>query len=308
MSNHLIVGDSGQDGQILTRLLRSKGTSFVGINSKRVVDSRKSQIFEYSDITDIAKILDSYTFDKVYFLASRNFPANISYISKETENRIGRELELLDLILNLLSKDNSFENRWVFFASSALIFGHPLEVPQNETTRINPMECYAEIKVKGMEKCKSFSDATNIPVCTAILYPHESEYRNPSFLFSKIIKAATEGLPINIHNPDYKREWNDAVEVAQVIRELEKIEFSGDICVGSGIQASVEEVASYIFEKTSRKLADYLIYDTQLPTIRSDKLVCDNSLLKSVIGKVPSGNFREIVDRCVSIRVDKCDE
>lgn len=235
-----------------------------------------------------------------FFLASANKPAYSNLTSYKQENSPNlEELELLEVVLNVFVQKVKVPSPWAFFASSALIFGEPEIIPQNEATLQKPIEEYAVRKVKASKMFVDTLTVLGIPHCVGILYPHESEYRKTDFIFSRLILAAKAKSKIIISDSSFKREWNDAFEFVDAYISLRDAEFTGSVCIGSGKSHSIDEVGEYIFCKMNLVWNDMKIERALDITHRSRNLVCDNSLLTKIIEWSPSGDYTKLVDRVI---------
>ena len=248
MNSTLVIGDSGQDGQILVSKLKNTRRT-IGVNRYCVNDYKLGKSIEYRTSSDLVSILSRYSYESLYFLASDNNPADLSKEQNTLMKSALHELDLLELVLKIFRIKVKTPNSWAFFASSAVIFGNPSEMPQNEFTPLNPIEEYAKNKVQGMECFSKTLEANGQPGCIGILYPHESEYRRKQFLFPKLVNSALAKKRFRISNPSFSREWNDAIEVVECLINLRSQLYTGPICIGSGSANTIDEVAAYIFSK-----------------------------------------------------------
>ena len=81
----------------------------------------------------------------------------------------------------------------------------------------SPISPYAMSKLICFEIIKSYRNMFNLPVCSAILFNHESNYRNKDYVFPKILKmieriSKNRKLKIKLGNINIKRDWGWAPE------------------------------------------------------------------------------------------------
>ena len=138
MTRALITGASGQDGYYLAQLLAARGIEVWGLtrNGEMLRDLPFVHPTPAADIRDQAaldKVLSTVVPSAVFHLAAQ------SSVSASWEDPAGTAeitgvgtARLLDAVRRLAPTAR------VFVASSSEIFGHPDEVPQTETTRIQP--------------------------------------------------------------------------------------------------------------------------------------------------------------------------
>ena len=75
-----------------------------------------------------------------------------------------------------------------------------------------PVSPYGMSKLIGYEIVKSYRSIYKIPVCTAILFNHESPLRSKNFVFKKIVDHVkkikkNEKLRLKVGNIKIKRDW-----------------------------------------------------------------------------------------------------
>lgn len=191
VKNCLIVGSDGQDGKVLTKILLQEGSNVFSMNRKSLIEP-KLNLYESDIQIQIAKILTKNVINEVYFLASPSHSAS-SLLKVSQQNEVSTNLDLFNnkLILMLEAIKNYSPNTKFFFASSALIFGEPNKIPQDEETEVAPREVYSVFKQISHDVIKYYRDVLDLFIVTGILYPHESEFRKSNYLFPEIIKHAS---------------------------------------------------------------------------------------------------------------------
>jgi GDPmannose 4,6-dehydratase len=153
MKKALITGITGQDGSYLAEFLLSKGYEVHGIkrrsslfNTDRIDhlyrdphDSDRRFILHHGDLTDsssLIRIIQNVQPEEIYNLAAQSHVA-VSFEEPEyTANSDGvGTLRILEAIRIL-----GMEKKTRFYqASTSELFGKVQEVPQKETTPVNPV-------------------------------------------------------------------------------------------------------------------------------------------------------------------------
>jgi len=298
----LIVGSDGQDGKVLTKILQQEGSSVFHMNKKSFTEP-KLKLYDSDIQIQIANALKTNFINEVYFLASPSHPAS-SVLELNHQNELSANLDLLNnrLILLLEAIKNFSPNTKFFFASSALIFGNPIKIPQDEATELAPQELYSLFKQISYDVIKYYRDSLDLFVVTGILYPHESEFRKSNYLFSKIIQHALQAnkknfQALSVSNISFKREWNCAYQVMNSIIKVLRLKKPSDYIIGSGIQYSVEQVCFYAFDYFGLDYKEYLV-ESNFPIVqRSENLVANPLKLRRAIGYSPDGDVKALIAR-----------
>jgi GDPmannose 4,6-dehydratase len=196
-------------------------------------------------------------------------------------------------------------NTRCFFASSALVFGEPGLIPQNENTLISPIEIYGLFKQIAQEIITYYREVLGIFSISGILYPHESEFRKEQFLFKKIIDGARIALEdskfrLEIVDLDFTREWNCAYQVMGSARDVLRLDEPQDFVIGSGKQVSVEKICQYSFEAQGLDFHDFVIPSRAKLIKRSSNLLSNPDKLLKATGRRPDGDAKGLVERTTS--------
>lgn len=298
----LIIGSSGQDGQVLRKVLENEDASIFQRNRNIFIDPSGSKIVD-SDTKALKYFFNANQIDEVYFLAATNFSASqTSHISIHTEAKIHLDLLLNELIelLEVIQKYSPLTR--IFFASSALIFGDTHGHPQDETTKSAPGELYSLFKVICQEVLLYFRNTFGLFIVIGILYPHESELRKPEFLFPKIIHhayAAKTGElnQIQIADLEFKREWNCAYQVMLAGLMTLRLNDPDDYVIGSGTQYSVLDICSIAFSQLNLDYTQFVVQSNQVIRNRNSNLIANSKKLYNAIGYKPDGDAHSLIQR-----------
>jgi len=301
----LIVGSEGQDGRVLQNILAKQGKKFYR-QSKNIVISPDGKHLGAPTRDLLKSIFKSSEIGQVYFLAATHSPARFND-EHSSEIQLARHFEILqDGMIQILEtiKKESPTSRF-FFASSALVFGEPKEIPQTEQTTIAPTETYGLFKSIGQEIVTFYRDNLGIFSNSGILYPHESEYRKEQFLFMKIVEAARRASlgsndRLEIVDPDFTREWNCAYQVMECAKKTLEIEMPADYIIGSGIQESVKEICKLSFQTFDLNFEEFIDVSSAKMIRRSSNLISNPTELSKAIGQHPDGDIKSLISRTYS--------
>lgn len=300
----LIVGSEGQDGRILQKILASQGKK-VYRQSRNDVLSPDGKSLGPPSRELLNSIFSMSRIEEVYFLAAAHSPARFTDGS-ETRIQLKLQFEILENVLvqiletiKTISPTTKF-----FFASSALVYGEPDEIPQTENTSTAPTEIYGLFKTMAQEIVSYYRNSVGVFAISGILYPHESEFRKEQFLFMKILKAANQcsadpNHRFEIVDLDFTREWNCAYQVMECGLSALRIDNPDDFIIGSGKQESVREVCKYSFEAFNLNYEDFIVSSPAQMIKRSTNLLADSTKLLKATGLRPDGDVKSLVSRTI---------
>jgi GDP-D-mannose dehydratase len=300
--NILIVGSNGQDGQVLQEILKEENASLFLKNRNTVIGPNGKEFINTKD-NILKSIFLSNDIDEVYFLAATNFSAsqktiytNHAEVKLHLDLLVNELIELLEIICL-----NSPKTK-IFFASSALIFGNTSTYPQDEMTLTEPTEIYALFKVLCQEVLFYYRNKFDLFIVIGILYPHESEFRKPEFLFPTIIHHAYlaksgHASKLELVDLDFRREWNCAYQVMQASVDTLRLKIPDNYIVGSGIQYSVSEICSIVFGQFDLNFENFVFKSSQIIRKRNPNLIANPVKLFNALGSVPDGNAQSLIQR-----------
>lgn len=235
-----ITGIKGQDGFYLSELLKGKGYEVAGIDQGE------------GDITD-KKFVDSTVgqgFDEIYNLAGVSTVANPADQILEITNVVGMApVNFLEAIKSLSPQTRFFQ------ASSAEMYGDPIESPQNEETSLQPKTPYGVAKMFAHRMVEEYRLRHGVFAVSGILFNHESPRRGSHFVtrkitstLARIAKGSTEKLKLG--NVDAARDWSYAGDIVRGMRLALVADKPGTYVFASGevhtVREFVDEAASVL--------------------------------------------------------------
>ena len=255
----LITGITGQDGDLLARLLLSKGYVVHGVRRRSssrnldriediIVDENYGDNFKlhYGDLTDssnLAKLISVISPDEVYNLGAQSH-VHVSFDQPEYTTNVNAlgTLRILEAIKNygLIEKTKFYQ------ASTSELFGKIQEPVQSETTPFYPRSPYAVSKLFGHWITINYREAYNIHASTGILFNHESPKRGETFVTRKITKAlskiylGTQDV-LYLGNIDASRDWGHAEDYVEMQWQILQQDEPDDYVIASGEAYSVRD-------------------------------------------------------------------
>src|ERR687897_2867706 len=177
----LITGIGGQDGSLLAELLLDQGYEVSGIvrrsgasypNLEAIRERIDLVEADLSDQLALVRALRAARPHEVYNLAS------VSFVPASWEQPVlTAELAAVGVTAMLEAIREVDESIRFYQASSAEIFGDPVESPQTESTPLSPLTPYGVAKAYGHFITRSYRVRYGLHASQGILYNHESPRR-----------------------------------------------------------------------------------------------------------------------------------
>lgn len=299
MKTALILGITGQDGSYLAELLVAKGYHVHGLvrrasmfNRARIEHLRRSDpsrltlhYGELSDLTSFRRLLRRIRPDELYHLAGQSHVGLSFEIPEVTCQENG--MAALHLLESLRDLDHPVR---LYFASSSEIFGATAEVPQRESTPLNPVNPYGCAKAFATQVARVYRQAHGLFVVNGITYNHESPRRGENFVTRKISLAAARIRgggrdPLRLGNLDAVRDWGYAPEYVEGMWRSLQAKAAGDYVFATGRPCSVRDFARAAFGALGIEL-DFTVAGSSETARRTDTgetvLVVDPSYYRPV--------------------------
>ena len=296
--NAIVVGSSGQDGQLLANYLKKLKYEVIGINKNNF------NIFEKKKIDKLVRDLQP---DEIYFLAAY-------HSSSERKSNFNVELNYkvnyLSTVFFLDSIRQYSTHSRFFYASSSFIF-KTSKVSINETTEYSPSSLYGLAKVASMNACKFYRENYKIFACVGILFNHESKYRKNDFLSKKIVEAAVQiylkkrKKKLHINNLQAKVDWGFAPDYVDAIYKIINVKRPSDFIVATGKLNTVKKFAKIAFSYLDLDFSKHI--EEEKNQKYSSFRVGDSSYLKKTCDWNTSISFQEMVEKLVSDELESKD-
>ena len=194
-------------------------------------------------------------------------------------------------------------------ASSAEVFGDPLDVPQTETTPHAPVTPYGAAKDFAHTMVEVYR-RRGLFAAAAMLYNHESPRRPDTFVARKITRAVTaisrgEQDVLTLGNIDVLRDWGYAPDHVDGMIHILDAEQPDDYVVATGEARTVRDFVEAAFSVVGiRDWESHVTIDQGLYRPADPRaLVGDATRLRS-LGWSPRVTFEELVRIMVAADLD----
>ena len=303
----LVIGGFGQDGMLLSIYLRISGLFVVQIGSRNISNGNKNWSLNSTVDNSPSSIVKFYKPDFIFFLAAKNSPSDDQGLNQTCEalnSFTSIDVDLLELYF--LAVVDHYPQCRVFYSSSCLVFGSPLNSPQNELTPRAPSEPYAVSKSLGEEVVKHYRDHHDIFAVTGILYPHSSSIQRKDFLFPRIVKSAYKaslGIKAELEIADLKaqKDWLFAGDTVKAMWETLHIQSPTDFVIGRGQLNSIQDLCMYAYSYFDLNFENFVI-ETGSSLVRKNNtkpLVANTEKILKLTQWSPSISFSQLVEKCL---------
>ena len=183
--NIIITGGSGQDAQILAKILQKKNYKvYCFYNDKKPVIQKKITYIKQN--LSSKKKLDIF-FSKIKPNIVIHFAAHNPSFSEISKNKFYKK--------NFNSTKNIFftvfrsnqKAKFIFCSSSQIFLKTQKKV--SEKSKITASTDYTKFRIESDQLMLKFKNKEKINYTNAILFNHDSIYRNEKFLLPRIVKA-----------------------------------------------------------------------------------------------------------------------
>jgi GDPmannose 4,6-dehydratase len=262
MKRAAITGIGGQDGTYLARGLLRRGYEVHGLlqfplDREEPVLRRRYPADEFNAVRWMTGSLED-PFSLVRFLKSAQ-PDEIYHLAGLTDSRqsfLVPEESVLSITLGTLrlleAAREFYPSARIFIASSAEVFGEPVETPQSETTLMKPITPYGIAKLAGDQFGRLHRKKYSQFVSIGLMYNHESPLRPANYLSRRVALGVAaikrgEAKELQLGDLSAERDWSDARDIVQAMWLSLQAAESGDYVFASGQQRKVEDFVATAF-------------------------------------------------------------
>lgn len=271
--NVFITGGAGQDGQILTILLKKKKINLTIFYKDKIPKNIKGVNFIKEDLLNKKKI--DTLFKKIKPNVVLHLAANNpSYHQKNYEIFFNK---------NFLATKNIFYSTFeankkarFIFCSSSQIFRKKKGIV-NEKSKVLGATDYTKFRIKSDLIMLKYKKKEKINYTNAILFNHDSVYRNKKFLLPRVVNAIIEKDYTFLNDIIKANIFADFSHADDICNALYKIMFDkinlDKLILSSGKSTSVNDIIQYILKKNKLRL------DINLNQNKAKKTLIGNNML-----------------------------
>ena len=219
----IITGALGQDGRILSKIFIKKKFKVIGFvkNTKNKIAGIKYYKIPLNNFTLLSKSLNKIDPDIFIHLGTDN--PNFLDTKKYLFNK---NYLIVKNILNFFSTYKK-KTKIILIGSSQMYNKNNLKI--NLNTNFDPQNAYAKFRVKSYNYMKKIKKRNLLKASMAILFNHDSIYRNKKFLMPRIVNLIKRKnfLPLKkIFHENISGDFSHANDICNGIYKLSNSKFN----------------------------------------------------------------------------------
>ena len=299
MKKVLITGALGQDGVILSRIFQKKNFEVHGFIEKKKKIKIPKVKYNFNNLTSQKKIRDHLKIIKpniIIHLASKNE----TYETRKTEkNYKVNYLKNLKCTSNLLTSIIKLNLKTkLIFAGSSLMFKNSNKKVSEETV-LKSNDYYGNYKIDAHKMIMRMKKEKKIDASTAILFNHDSVFRNKKFLLPRLVKSfINKDLKFikDIYKLNVNGDFSHAEDICNGIYKLSITKKKVDMLIlSSGKRFYINKIINYL-----EKYFQYNIKKAYSNKNLNYRIIGSNKLAKKLINykalKSPINACKEILE------------
>ena len=298
--NVFITGGTGQDGQILTILLKKKRVNLNILYKGKEPKRQKGVNYIKEDLSNKKKI--GFLFKKIKPDVILHLAANNPSYNEKNYKIFFKEN--FSATKNIFYATFEANNKAKFvFCSSSQIFQKKRGIV-NERSKTLSKTDYTRFRIKSDLMMLKFKRKEKINYTNAILFNHDSIFRNKKFLLPRIISALIKRDTVFLNDIIKANIFSDFSHAEDICRGLCKIMFGiknfDRLILSSGKSTSINNIIKHIVKKNKLKL------DINLnQPVNKKTLVGSNKFANKKLGWFPKKNIYIAANEIYRFTVNK---
>ena len=275
IKNVFITGGSGQDGQILINILKKKKVNITVISKIKKLKTLNNVNFIKENLLN-KKRLDALFKKRKPDIVLHLAANNPSYSENDYKIFFKDNYKATNNLFNSTFEAN--RKAKFIFCSSSQIFKKKIG-KVDEKSKIHITTDYTKFRIKSDLMMLKYKKEKKINYTNAILFNHDSKYRNQKFLLPRIMDAIIKKDYIFLNNIIKSNIYGDFSHAEDICHGLLKLMFSkinlDKLIFSSGKNTSLNEIIQYVIKKNKLH-----INVNFTKNIVKKSLLGDNTLLK----------------------------
>ena len=303
MSVALVIGAGGQDGRLVTEQLSAAGWRVSGLERARG-----------DEILPDAKATRDYVLSinpqHIYYLAGYHHSSQDKPPEPAELFRASFAAHVDDLVNVLDAMRVVAPHARLFYAASSHVFGSQPAAPvQDESTPLNPDNVYGISKAAGVHACRLYRNDHGVFASVGFLYNHESPYRRPEFVTSKIIRAAIDISRgkrdlLVLGDLSAQVDWGWAPDYVDAMTRILQLDRPEDFVIATGEPHTVGEFAQIAFAGVGLDWREHVEENPGIITKRKLGLIGNPAKLKAATGWSPTVTFEGMIRKLLEAAAD----
>jgi nucleoside-diphosphate-sugar epimerase len=304
MKSALVTGGAGFIGSHLVRRLASEGVRVHVVVRPQSDLSRLSpvsgniEVHQAAADNDIALVFSRAAPDVVFHLASQTRAAGSSPVD-DAIGRVSGDLGFLLSVVKAAAEASAPPKTFIRAASLAEYGAAP--PPYREQDRLQPLTPYGASMAACSEALSALANSLPFRVAQGRLALVYGPGQSSAFLVAQMIENLTAGRPVEIRNPEARRDLihvDDAVDGLIVLAQRAEAKGLINICTGTGV--SMRDAAAAVVKATGAP--PHLVRFGAAPVADgAQDLWGSPDLAKKILGWRAATNFQEGVARTIAL-------
>lgn len=321
MKRVLITGGKGQDGTLLTQLLKQQDIevfSFgrpvtnvaLGLDSCASLESPLEFNVDLSNFEDCLNSIATINPDTIFHLAAVHGPSHIMGSATWAENRESTYKTHVTITRNLIEAVVATNAKAQIIVAGSSRMYTPLDstLVINESTATNPLDYYGKTKAEAWNILITERERTGLSLKMVILFNHESKLRKEGFLFRDLAKQIAKfelGKQnfIEVRDEKIQGDWHSALDTVEGLELLANQDYATDLVLASGKLISVSDIINDYFEVYLPKYRPVIV--SKNPRSHSEKSlsVVGDIALAETLGWKPTRTLSSVLREMVMIEI-----
>jgi GDPmannose 4,6-dehydratase len=285
----LVTGVFGQDGFIVSELLKSSGHEVHGTYFPSFDDPSSHPFLSKSELSP----LDVTEINQVEEIFSGVLPESVIHLAGETSVASSWASPTRTMMANVVGTSNLVEILRKSNASTHFVNATSVEVFDEQTSIINESSPKKAGNPYGISKLATAQLVTamradGLSMMNVYLSNHESKYRPEKFVMGKLargVAAIADGRQEKLIMGDLSivRDWSSAEDICKGIVKVVESGFNEDLILASGTNTRLSDIVAAAFASVGiNNWNDYVDTDQTLLRTNDERVVTyDVSLAKT---------------------------
>jgi GDPmannose 4,6-dehydratase len=302
MKKIIIVGSKGQDGQLLYKYYNNDNYAIIGIDVNHIqcYNIDWNEKVNIDNQQEVFNLIEQVQPDFIYYLAAYHHSSEDDI--KGSLNLVNNSYQInIFSYLNFLEGIRLYSNRTrIFYAASSHIYGQPVDLLQDETTKFAPQTVYAITKLDGLLLSRYYRTNYSIMSSVGILYNHESHLRSDNFITKRIVNTAIEiknnkKQKLVIGNINARIDLGYAGDYIIAMTKIIELPDADEFIIATGTTIELRDFISAVFNYLDLDWKQYVVEDPFLLKRKSVNTLCGNpKKLMRLTGWRPVTSIRDI--------------
>jgi len=242
----IITGAFGQDGLILSKLFvrnKFKVYGFVKKLKKHKLKSVRYLKISLTNFNSLSKKIKDIN-PKIFIHLGTDNP---NFIETKKKYSFKKNYKIIKNIVDFFST-NKIKTKIILIGSSQMYKKNGLKI--NTNTKFNPQNSYAKFRIKSYKYMIKNKKEFNLNATTAVLFNHDSIYRNKKFLIPRITKLVKEKKFKKLKKIFFENISGDFSHAEDICKGIYKLALSkinpNKLIFSSNKTTSVNDIINYL--------------------------------------------------------------